>query len=185
MGVTGENLADVGEHFYYLDRYEDAIDVLLPLAESGMSETYESLAESYYRIEAYKEASKWYLEDFLQEKCADAAYGAMTCCWHLERFAEAKFWLTVPDLTACTGVTNGVNMFGETFVQPSLRALRQTCKVCGVSLNIDTRKLCKGCKAYCYCSRDCQKVHWNRSEDGHREECKKVTEMKKEFAKTK
>ena len=169
--------------FYYLDRYDLAIEILLPLAESGLSKAYNLLGRAYYRSEGFNEALKWYLEDFLQEKHAIAAYSLMSCCWKLDRFAEAKVWLTVPDVTACTGV----NMFGESLpnVQSSLRVLRQACKVCGVSLNADTRKLCKGCKAYCYCSRDCQKVHWNRSGDGHREECKKVMAMKKEIATTK
>ena len=112
-----------------------------------------------------------------------AACDALGCCWQLDRFAEAKFWIVVATRTDA----KPLDAFADNIpnVQSSLRTLRQTCKVCGVSLNIDTRKLCKGCKAYCYCSRDCQKVHWNRSEDGHREECKKVMAMKKEIATTK
>ena len=182
--LSSEHLAHVGTAFYSLRRYEEAINILLPLAESGMSKACKFLGNAYYRSEAYNEALTWYIEAYSQgEKRAFVAYGAMACCWKLDRFAEAKFWTTFPDLTACTGV----NIFGKSLpnVQSSLRALRQTCKVCGVSLNTDTRKLCKGCKAYCYCSRDCQKVHWNRSEDGHREECKKVMEMKKDSARTK
>jgi len=179
-----EYLVDVGEAFYVLDRYEDAIDVLLPLAESGTSQAYESLGDAYYGSGAYNKALKWYVAGSSQgENRAFAAYGAMACCWKLDRFAEAKFWITFPGVTTCK--VDDVFVDGVPNAQSSLRALRQACKVCGVSLNTDNRKLCTGCKAYCYCSRDCQKVHWNRSEDGHREECKKVTEMKKEIATTK
>ena len=148
-----------------------------------MSRAYEALADTYYISEAYNKASKWYLEDFSQEKNALAAYGLMSCCWKVDRFAEAKFWLTFSGVTTCKVDDEFVD--GDPNAQSSLRALRQTCKFCGLSLNTDTRKLCKGCKAYCYCSRDCQKLHWNRSEDGHREECKKVMAMKKEIAATK
>ena len=190
--LSSAHLAYAGAAFYYLGRYEEAIDILLPLAESGMSKGNDSckfLSNTYYRSEAYNEALKWYFEIFSQGRTGveriGANYGLMSCCWKLGRFAEAKFWLTFPGLTTCTDVIDGE--FAECLpnVQSALRALRQTCKVCGVSLNTDTRKLCKGCKAYCYCSRDCQKVHWNRSEDGHREECKKVMEMKKDSARTK
>ena len=188
MGVAGVRLVEVGETFYSLERYEDAIDILLPLAESGTGQAYESLGDAYYSCEAYNEALKWHLEQFFHEKDAFAAYGLMSCCWKLGRFAEAKFWLTFPGVTNTSSSSDELDeVFVECLpnVQSSLRVLRQACKVCGVSLNADTRKLCKGCKAYCYCSRDCQKVHWNRSGDGHREECKKVMAMKKEIATTK
>ena len=182
-GVAGEALVDVGEAFYVLERYEDAREILLPLARSGLSQAYLVLGAVYYMSEAYTESLKWYIEDFSQEKNALAAYGLMSCCWKVDRFAEAKFWLTFSGVTTCK--VDDIFVDGVPNVQSSLRALRQTCKACGVSLNADSRKLCKGCKAYCYCSRDCQKVHWNRSEDVHREECKRVMAMKKEIATTK
>ena len=61
-------------------------------------------------------------------------------------------------------------------VHAKLCELRRVCKTCRVSLKTSNRMLCK---TYCYCSVDCQKEHWERSEDGHREECKIAQKLTK------
>jgi hypothetical protein len=130
----------------------------------------------------YSSALKWFSRCVTEgDNDADAACGAMDCCWQLQRYAEAKLWLSfappreeIPD-----------SQHWAVYVprlQQHLRDLRQSCTVCSTPLDRSNRKLCKGCKTYCYCSRDCQKVHWNRSEDGHREECKRVTELEEKLA---
>ena len=45
------------------------------------------------------------------------------------------------------------------------------------------RKFCRSCKTFCYCSRECQKMHWNRKKDGHREDCKGAMELKQKLKK--
>jgi len=48
MDVAGGRLIGVGREFYHLERYELAIEILLPLAESGMIQAYAALADNYY-----------------------------------------------------------------------------------------------------------------------------------------
>ena len=140
---------------------------------------------SFYTSGDFSSALKWYTAVLLQQgyDCYAQASGAMSCCLNLQRYAEAKLWLSIASsCRARRGIPDDQHS-AKTVppLQQHLRDLRQSCKVCSSPLDRSNRKLCKKCKTYCYCSRDCQKVHWNRSEDGHREECLRVTELKEKL----
>ena len=145
--------------------------------------TQHNLGCLYYRAGDNSSALKWFSKCGMQgEYSVNAACCAMKCCRKLQRYAEAKLWLSI---ASSSWARHGIpDTWAEIVphLQQRLRTLRQSCKVCSAPLHRVNRKLCKGCTAYCYCSRDCQKVHWNRSEDGHREECKRVTELKEKLA---
>eukprot|EP00563_Minutocellus_polymorphus_P012157 CAMPEP_0181065338 /NCGR_PEP_ID=MMETSP1070-20121207/24686_1 /TAXON_ID=265543 /ORGANISM="Minutocellus polymorphus, Strain NH13" /LENGTH=289 /DNA_ID=CAMNT_0023145723 /DNA_START=136 /DNA_END=1005 /DNA_ORIENTATION=+ len=70
-----------------------------------------------------------------------------------------------------------------------LREIRDFVGWCDVALEGETRKMCGGCRTYCYCSRDCQKRHWNDFWVSHSEECKeagkRVVELRALLDKTK
>jgi tetratricopeptide (TPR) repeat protein len=141
-----------------------------------------NLGSLYHNLREYPSALKWFTAASLHQVYNPvSAYGAMECSWHLQRVAEAKFWLSFGSRTG-QGIPDYVAEKVSHF-QQHLRDLRQSCTVCSAPLDRSNRKLCKGCKTYCYCSRDCQKVHWNCSEDGHREECKRVTALKEKMKK--
>eukprot|EP00562_Extubocellulus_spinifer_P014852 CAMPEP_0178568046 /NCGR_PEP_ID=MMETSP0697-20121206/15674_1 /TAXON_ID=265572 /ORGANISM="Extubocellulus spinifer, Strain CCMP396" /LENGTH=90 /DNA_ID=CAMNT_0020202069 /DNA_START=28 /DNA_END=300 /DNA_ORIENTATION=- len=61
-----------------------------------------------------------------------------------------------------------------------LRQLRNNCGGCGVKLEGDRRQYCRQCRTYCYCSSECQKLHWNRT-GGHRSECMAVGSLKEKM----
>ena len=53
-----------------------------------------------------------------------------------------------------------------------------TCGGCGAVLSGKPRKICKGCLTQTYCDRSCQKIHWNKKEASHREECEQLRSQK-------
>ena len=63
-----------------------------------------------------------------------------------------------------------------------LSAKRKECSECGTRLDRSNRLLCKQCKVDCYCSRACQKKHWNKKKGGHRAECRMSGELKTALA---
>ena len=97
----------------------------------------------------------------------------------LDKLALLRLWYGV----VSEGTTKAhVGPEAMAFTKETLTDLRRECTSCGVGLNACSRKLCRACKAYCYCSRECQKVHWDAKEDGHRDECKEVMALKKKMA---
>ena len=177
INMAYEQLVEVGSAFFHGNGDKEAAKaVLLPLAKMGNTKAQHELAVAYTKDDDDIFAARyWFGESALGEASEKAAFSAAICCRDLGMFAEAKFWHSfamkigpMPD--GCS----------ELFcpVLCHCRGLRKTCAACGITLNSDTRKLCKGCKTFCYCSVECQKIHWDRSEDGHRDECKRVMELK-------
>ena len=163
------------------DKAQSTLSAILEMdidnaATTSSAETQYNLGCLYYNLQEFTSALKWFTAAFLHQE-ADAACDAMGCSLNLLRYAEAKLWLSLVSRAGQEDIDQ--NWVGSVSnLQQHLHDLRQSCKVCSAPLDRANRKLCKGCKAYCYCSRDCQKVHWNRSGDGHREECKRVMGLK-------
>lgn len=163
---------------YSADRCdEQAMEILVPLAKRGVaSGSQYELAIVYYNINKFADALNLFFSCAMQGKHG-AAYDCMDCCLKLNRLPEAKVWFSLASWIGADAT--GISKEHITTFRQHLRHMRRHCLTCGVALDSNTRKLCKGCKTYCYCSVECQKIHWDRSEDGHRDECKKVTELKK------
>ena len=56
---------------------------------------------------------------------------------------------------------------------------RHSCAHCGRSLDARNRKMCKNCRGACYCSRKCQKKHWNRVDNkSHKHGCESISTLR-------
>ena len=186
-------LATIAKECNKMGNPERAISILSPHAESGHILAQYNIAFAYTSnsMGDYPSALTWAEKAFFGADDADdpgsvmlasSAHKAMSCCYSQQNFPRARFWLYVADrrlrviLPHCR--------YPETIVQGisgmrvALRKLRDQCGGCGATLEGAMRKKCGGCKTICYCSRECQKLHWNRPKDSHRDECKGVMELK-------
>ena len=173
------SMSGIADEYTDDKHFDTAIAILTPLAEAGHEPFQNSLGRTYYIMNQEALGLKWATKSALQGGRHSAVL-AMQCC----RFskpalvAQARFWLSeatkIEDLTPFELENMG-------HVRSDLHEIRRSCTTCGVDLNSSTRKLCKGCKTYCYCSVECQKIHWDRSEDGHRSECKEVMALAKKI----
>mmetsp|Transcript_28971 Transcript_28971/g.58788 ORF Transcript_28971/g.58788 Transcript_28971/m.58788 type:complete len:361 (+) Transcript_28971:164-1246(+) len=116
----------------------------------------------------------------------DSAGGAATCCMQLERYSLANFWSEIVVKAKGEGMRpehKEKRMEDVDNLRLDLRRwLRDKCGGCGAALDGETRLHCKGCRTYCYCGRDCQKLHWNRDGcGGHRDECLEVRSLKEKM----
>ena len=122
-----------------------------------------------------------------QFRLGEIEFALLACSNHHEigEFALSKLWLELA-LKTRHGFRGFFKLGGNDKwvwsdtkerrkkIRSELREIRNACGGCGVSLEGERRQYCRGCRAYCYCSRECQKLHWSRADNGHREECKEV-----------
>ena len=195
-----EGLVEVARRHNKAGSFEKAKAILLPLAEEGSGEAQEALGHvlldddeglSYCEVQNnYSSALFWYSSAAFTLEGENAAlgnaeHGAMCCSGGLHKYAQAKFWARFVKKTLRHPKMNGkarITRVQELVrLQRELRALRDVCGGCGAEFEGKERKFCRACRAYCYCSRECQKMHWNRKEGGHREDCKGASELKQKM----
>ena len=141
----------------------------------------------------YAMASDMYRDAFLNEMMHGVDVAAKSMCAFIYaqkggNLAQAAFWMKRTRVSDVGYVTvAGLRGAVERLVRfrQDLRALRDICGGCGVEFEGKERKFCRGCRTFCYCSRECQKMHWNRKNDGHREDCKGLTESKQKVKEAK
>ena len=170
---TKDVICVIGDEYIDDNHFDEAISILKPLAEEGCSKAQHRLARAYSDTGQGGLALKWSTLSALQGQELSVPL-AMQCFRYMGPvpWSQAKFWLGVARRRGGDDDPSREAAMNE--LRAKLCEIRKQCKVCSAPLNTRTRKLCKGCKTYCYCSVECQKIHWDRSEDGHRTECKEV-----------
>ena len=149
----------------------------------------DAIASLAYRIDDDQLAGEMFARAFCHG-VVQSALPASECYFVMEHYCLSKLWLSVACKTKsgyhfCKAKVDGnVTLVPWSFykqrrdqIRSKLREISDSCGGCGDALEGDTRKYCRGCKAFCYCSRECQKLHWNRADCGHRAECKEAQDQ--------
>mmetsp|Transcript_6325 Transcript_6325/g.17664 ORF Transcript_6325/g.17664 Transcript_6325/m.17664 type:complete len:315 (+) Transcript_6325:401-1345(+) len=148
---------------------------------------YAHFEERNYRIAWYSSCALGNRGDVVHRCVEDAAFNAMLCCGDKQLCLKAQeiFWAQLDKKVSASAkleVEDRVYRVKTLVcVCRELRLLRDTCGGCGAAFEGKDRKFCRGCRTYCYFSRECQKMHWNRKENGHRQDCKGATELKRKL----
>ena len=186
IAVSKRNLALVAVDYietHSTDMIEAAKTILLPLASDGLRLAQYNLGVCFYNTGQYGDAKPWLTAAALQEDDR-AAFSAVECCGMLEEHSQQRFWLCIASKwKSLTDVPEykAARIATMDHASERMRRLRDECGGCGAKLDGKMRKICKGCKTYCYCDHHCQKLHWNRLEGGHRADCLEVLDLKRKF----
>ena len=161
--------------------------ILLPLANGGFSFAQARIAVRVLDVENDPLAAHPLLKSAVlgaehPHHISEIAYWAMACSGKLGRFNIAKLMLPIASKWLSIGNQSMEEKKRRIDVLVTMKTLlhhfRKECATCGTALERSNRKLCRGCRNHCYCSRECQKMHWNRKKDGHSAECKEAQEFK-------
>mmetsp|Transcript_32227 Transcript_32227/g.70839 ORF Transcript_32227/g.70839 Transcript_32227/m.70839 type:complete len:368 (-) Transcript_32227:353-1456(-) len=153
-----------------VDSPETKKSILISLANEGYAEAQNNLGRVLMKENDRSNAKAWLVAAALQGD-GFSARNILVYCKDLLDMPEAHFWLNIV-LRSEEKKDDAVIQKSIEAITANLRKLRDSCGGCGADLVGDRRKYCKQCRTYCYCSHECQKLHWNRTgEGGHRSEC--------------
>ena len=173
-----------------IESREEAKSILLPLLDSDFvsSEAHCSLGFIYHSEGVLQDAYGHYVQYAIASADAEAvhhvALNATICKEALGDLAQARFWagrVKIADMSFSSAEERKDALVELLHFRRQFRELRDTCGGCGAEFQGKERKFCRACRTFCYCSRECQKMHWNRKNDGHRKDCKATTELKKKM----
>ena len=200
---SNEILVGVAEGYLEDGAVEEADAIFTDVAKEADSNALDvdlcdKLVVYLYPMEQYQLAGEMSAMSFCHG-AVESALCASDCYALSEHYALSKLWLSVACKTK-SGYDDAVEKWSERAqhkmvedvhmcwshakqrrdeIRSELCWIRDSCGGCGAALEGDTRKYCRGCMAFCYCSRECQKLHWNRpdADGGHSTECKEAQDQ--------
>lgn len=187
FGFGDEHLIRVSYALFFAKKIEAAASVLLPLVVvRGSDLARYHLACMNYRLSRF-DISLSLARPLALEGCMHAIHLTVLCCRDMGLLVQERLWRQFLshlkfDTEYWGHRSKDVAMNEAASKSTGLVELRGECSTCGIALCATNRKLCKRCKTFCYCSRKCQKIHWNQPCHGHRSECKGVTALREAMA---
>ena len=189
--VSNRALLDVAEEYFEDGAVEEVNAILSDIAKDADPDALDGklctkISAAAFQVKEFQLAGEISARAFCYGVVRSALV-ASDCYIRDENYALGKLWLFVACRTkSAKGELEEIDqMFWPRFkerrdeIRTELREIRDSCGGCGAALEGDTRKWCRGCKAFCYCSRECQKLHWNRADadGGHSTECKEAQDQ--------
>ena len=177
--LTGNNLATALFGNGEIEKGHSVLSAMEKFADKAGGEALGVMSVFYDQVEDFE--GFWRVNKKLSESPDACPFSALSGALNTDNFCLARMWY---------GVSSKVELGNDEVLGKSRKSLlksthealcrlRQKCAWCGISLDRSNRKMCKGCKAYCYCSEACQEAQWNAKEDDHKSECQKAMEVKK------
>ena len=199
MDYCRDCLLEIAKEFEHIDTDESnakAKSILLSITKDPINTsdpTVYDQSDALYRLGSlhhmdgsYHDAYEAFVSSMTcvggKEAMGEVAYFAMLCAGDLGFLAQERFWFGKLKLSEI--IDHDLRRIAAKHyfrIGPIFRKLRDTCGGCGAEFEGKDRKYCRRCRTLCYCSRDCQKLHWNRKEDGHREDCLGLKELKEQL----
>ena len=187
--LSNKVLLDIAEGLFEDGAVEEVMGILSDMVTEADPDTFDGMlcdriAVAAFQIEQYQLAGEMWVRAFCHGE-KEVSLCVSTCYKRTDHYALSKLWLSVACKFKSDYVGEGTSgqkpwsffKRSRDNLRSKLREISDSCGGCGAALEGDTRQYCRGCKAFCYCSRECQKRHWNRTDGGHRAECKEAQDQ--------
>ena len=173
--VFERRMVDIGDIYRWEGNIDESKRILIPLHEAGNIYARLVLGKVYADAKNFVAAEEMFSSCAVKGHVLPAFLAAMICQKGKGLLAKGNVWRkfasrnlgVIPASPRKKHAEEELRRFWGRF-----RELRMHCSSCGISLGRSTRKLCRGCRTFCYCSTACQKLHWDDPDDSHKDECK-------------
>ena len=173
-GLYERRMHDISDEYRKEGNVKEAKRILVPLA--GNDVALSRLAGICVAEEDWTSAEEYFTACAMKGDVVSACNAAIII-WDIPFLvAKASVWLKYTKANLHLAPLSSSKMVAIRDIvferHGRLCKLRRFCATCDTPLDRSTRKLCSGCRTFCYCSTECQKLHWDRKEVGHRADCK-------------
>lgn len=184
--VEFEFVRSESEYSEIIQNMLNEIDKMITDKEKGPAinrKIKEALDVAHTFEQIVEDGSKWYdvvreVKKFLEEKKIKCKKCRVKECCVISSKDGLECCEKCVDILHVDEDNYIVNMIGLAKNHPEeyFKIFGYVCYSCQNEIPKEQVKYCKQCRVVCYCSRKCQKHHWQRK-NGHKKECKDAVKM--------